>query len=170
MARDDANTSASSPSPALEKIAQQIMQLAEFDEGYCLDFGWRLPVVRRLARNSNLHIIAVDSNKELLEAARQRLSTANLLGSRITVLHVKDLRDSGLPSYFANLIVSQQALKQGSESLPSAKVARLTRPYGGVTIIGKVDSLERTERGPLQETWGMDASICDTRKHNLFDR
>lgn len=154
VAREGANAKTPSTSvtnPSMEKVAQQMIQMADFDEGYCLDFGCGdCQLSESLARNSNLHIIAVDSNVDELEAARKRLSKANLLGSRITVLHVKDLRDSGLPSYFANLIVSQQALQQGSESLPSAEVARLTRPYGGVTILGKAESLERTERGPLQ--------------------
>lgn len=132
------------------EIVQQILDLAGFDEGYCLDLGCGDgKLSEALAELSQLHIIAVDDDPAKLQLARQRLLAKGLLGSRISVIAVDSLTDTGLPNYFANLIVSQRGLELGSEGLPVSEVARLTRPYGGVTLLGKAGHLVRQQRGPL---------------------
>jgi outer membrane protein assembly factor BamB len=131
--------------------AKQIVELAGFDEGYCLDFGCGDgQLSEALAKVSTLHIIAIDSDAAKLKIARERLLASGLLGSRVSVIAVDDLSDTGLPNYFANLVVSQLAFEQGSDDLPKNELSRLVRPYGGITAIGKVGSLTRTARGPLE--------------------
>ncbi len=145
------------PRPAVQSIDAEIDQVAErilrdsnLKEGYCLDLGCgdgRL--AEALARRSQLQIVAVESDPALLSQARRRLHEARLLGARVTVLSVAELSETGLPNYFANLIVSQRALTEGRDWLPASEMSRLLRPYGGVSLVGTTDRLERDERGPL---------------------
>jgi outer membrane protein assembly factor BamB len=143
-----------SPMPVVDiqltAAAEQILTQSKMRAGYCLDLGCGDgQLAMALAQQSDLQIIAIESDPQLLQQARERLLAANLLGSRVTVLAAADLADTGLPNYFANLIVSQQALKDGVESLPLGELERLLRPYGGVWVIGAPDALIRHERGPL---------------------
>ena len=134
----------------LTAAAEQILTQSKMRAGYCLDLGCGDgQLAMALAQQSDLQIIAIESDPQLLQQARERLLAANLLGSRVTVLAAADLADTGLPNYFANLIVSQQALKDGVESLPLGELERLLRPYGGVWVLGAPDALIRHERGPL---------------------
>jgi len=142
----------SSPVSAdIGKIAERILNESQIREGYCLDLGCgdgQLSMA--LAQQSDLHIIAVEMNSDLVQQARERLLEAKLLGSRVTVLAAADLADTGLPNYFANLIVSAKALSHDIESLPSGERERLLRPYGGISLLGSGDALVRNERGPLE--------------------
>lgn len=134
---------------AYRKLAAQMLSESGVRAGYCLDFGCgdgRLSAA--LAEQSELQIIAIDTDAAQLAEARRRLFDQNLLGSRVTVLAVSDLADTALPNYFANLIVSQRGLDVGRDALP-AEWERLQRPYGGVALLGSRENLERLERGPL---------------------
>lgn len=134
----------------IRAVAEQILAQSDITAGYCLDLGCgdgQLSMA--LAQQSDLQIIAIDSDPRLLHKARERLLAANLLGARVTVLAAADLADTGLPNYFANLVVSQKALQHGVESLPSGELERLLRPYGGISVLGTSDALTRHERGPL---------------------
>lgn len=134
----------------LTDAAEQILTQSGIRAGYCLDLGCGDgQLAMALAQQSDLQIIAIESDPELLQQARERLLAADLLGSRVTVLAAADLADTGLPNYFANLIVSQKALKDGVENLPPGELDRLLRPYGGISVLGRPDALTRHERGPL---------------------
>lgn len=122
-----------------DDLAQQVLEGSSKLQGYCLDFGCgdgRL--AEALARRSELHVVAVDRDLEVLQAARERLRATGLYGRRISLLHIESWEDSGLPTYFADLIVSQRDLSgQGlaaDRSWPVAEVGRLQRPYGGMLV------------------------------------
>jgi outer membrane protein assembly factor BamB len=135
----------------ISAAVNRILQESKITSGYCLDLGCGDgQLSEELARNTDLHIVAVDSDPELVQQARVRLQKSKLLGARVTVLNVADLSVTGLPNYFANLIVSQRAVLQGSESIDRSEWERLQRPYGGVAMIGRNDAMERLERGPLK--------------------
>ncbi|MFO0943532.1 MAG: PQQ-binding-like beta-propeller repeat protein [Pirellulales bacterium] len=134
----------------LQDTALAIVERSKCNEGYCLDLGCGdCQLAEALAAETDLHVVAVDTDAKSILAARQRLARRNLLGSRITVLHVSELTDTGLPKYFANLVVSQRALLEKGFKVPDAELAKLTRPYGGVSVIGKADSLAVNRRGAL---------------------
>ncbi len=136
--------------PHYTKIAERILQTADQRAGYLLDLGCGDgQLAEALAKESEFQIIAVDDDPAAVAQARNRLEQSQLLGARVTVLHVSDLSDTGLPNYFANLVVSQRALTQGASSLPLAERERLQRPYGGVAVLGRPDELEPQTRGPL---------------------
>src|SRR5690606_3648896 len=52
-------------------------------------------------------------------------------------------------NYFADLVVSERALKQKLPSAALAEAKRVQRPYGGKLVLGPADALKITSRGPL---------------------
>lgn len=137
-------------SETIIQAAQDILRTSGVVDGYCLDLGCGDgSLAAELARHSNLQVIAVDDDADLLAAARRRLRADRLLGARVTVLHAADLRDTGLPSYFANLIVSARSLTAAG-AVPLAEAERLLRPWGGVQVTGPAQQLQTHVRGPLE--------------------
>jgi len=132
--------------------ADRIVRESGITRGFCLDIGCgdgRL--TEEIARRTDLHVIAVETSPELVAIARRRLHQLKLYGSRVTVLKVDDLSATGLPNYFANLVVSQQSLLSGLQETSQAERERLLRPWGGVSMCGASGGvLQRVERGPLQ--------------------
>jgi len=81
-----------------------------------------------LARNSELEIVGLETDPRKREIARQRLEQAGLLGSRVVV---ESWDIAGLPTYFANLIVSDEAIVSGTQPAKD-KIVRVLRPCGGI--------------------------------------
>jgi outer membrane protein assembly factor BamB len=114
--------------------ARAILETTHVREGYCIAWGvgsGRL--IAELARQSKLHVIAVESDQQRVEAVRRQLLPAGLSGKRVAVIHGNPETVS-LPPYLAGLMVSEDLdalviadrqgfLKRAYESL---------RPYGGV--------------------------------------
>jgi len=61
----------------------------------------------------------------------------------------RDLANTRYPDYCANLVVSSRSINKGESALVAAEAARLQRPCGGVTCVGKPGSLSKKERGAL---------------------
>jgi outer membrane protein assembly factor BamB len=149
---------ASDDSQSWDELALRILDGSSKREGYCLDFGCGdARLAEALARHSDLHVVAVDSDLEALQAARQRLRAAGLYGRRVSLLHIERWDDSGLPSYFADVVVSQRGLDPRQQlspwSWPASEATRLQRPYGGVMVRGSErpeSPLEFDRRGPLE--------------------
>ncbi|MEX0939415.1 MAG: PQQ-binding-like beta-propeller repeat protein [Pirellulales bacterium] len=130
--------------------ADQIIDQAGVQEGYCLDLGCgdgRLAY--ELAKRTDLHIIAVESDAEQVEQARRKLARAGLYGSRVTVLHAP-LESSGLASYFADLVVSARSVAGNAPLPPDAEFRRMQRPYGGTLCLGAAGTLTVDIRGELE--------------------
>ena len=102
-------------------------------EGYCLVLGVGTGrLAEELARQTELHVIAVDPDRAKIEALRERLDAAGLYGARVAA-QVGDPLSLRLPPYFAGLIVSEDLRAAGFEG-GRAFVQRLfhpLRPYGG---------------------------------------
>lgn len=133
---------------AMKNAATEIIKRSGVTEGYCVDLGCgdgRLAFA--LAKQSDLYVVAVDSDPIKVDAARKQLEAAGLLGVRVSV-HVGDPDDTHFPKYFANLVVSQRSLTDAPESVDADEALRLQRPYGGITCLG--ESLAVTTRGPLE--------------------
>lgn len=86
-----------------------------------------------LARRTKLNVLGIEKDREKLTAAREKIQQAGMLGTRIAI-EPWDLAD--LPDHFANLVVSDGALRTGKASAPTDQIARVLRPYGGVVLIG----------------------------------
>ena len=117
--------------------ADNILKQTGVTEGYCLALGVGTGrLVEELARQSSLHIIALDPDATKVEALRKRLDAADLYGTRIA-LHVGDILSSQLAPYLASLIVSEDLSASGVNSGVSfaKEFFRVLRPYGGVACL-----------------------------------
>lgn len=130
--------------------ARRILETTQVRDGYCVAWGvgsGRLIV--ELARQSNLHVIAVEPNADKVAAIRKRLLADGLYGERLVVYHGTP-QSFALPPYLAGLMVSEEA-----HILDAAFLDRVTaalRPYGGVACFPgkKVKHPTLTTRpGPL---------------------
>lgn len=123
---------------AAEQIIQSMWPDAKVPRrGYCLvlDCGaGRLAY--ELANRTELQILCVDRDMKNVEAARSALAAAGLYGVRVAVHHQSS---SSLPygSFFANLIVSDRAIRTGELPGSAKEVVRLLRPDGGLAMIGQ---------------------------------
>jgi len=135
-----------------EKIAQaaaEILNQSGIREGYCVDLGCGDgQLAYELVKQSDLYVVAIDSDPAKVESARRKLGAAGLLGTRVTV-HVGDPAETHFPKYFANLVVSRNSLSDDSEVVKS-EAARLQRPYGGVVCLGQPGEMLLDTRGPLE--------------------
>ncbi|MFO7903693.1 MAG: PQQ-binding-like beta-propeller repeat protein [Planctomycetota bacterium] len=146
---------AASWSSDLSKTAQRILRQTRVTEGYCLDLGCGDgALARELARHSELQVIAVDPDPENVRVARENLFAEGLLGNRITVLR-RTLDQTGLPSYFADLVVSRQSLQDEMSDRVYAEASRLQRPGGGKLCWGRDGEVAVSTREALKGsgTW-----------------
>ena len=132
-----------------ELAAQAIIEQSGITKGCCLDFGCgEGELAYALAKSTDLHIVAIDDDPATVAAARRALDSAAIYGIRVTVLHA-DLQKTNLPDYFANLVVSARSMKQDKTDIPRAEWQRVQRPYGGIAVLGKSESLIVHRRGAL---------------------
>jgi outer membrane protein assembly factor BamB len=132
------------------RAAEEIIHRSGITNGYCLDLGCGDgALAHALAQTTALRVVAVEADPAKVSLARARLTEAGLYGSRVTVLQ-RDVLKTGLPVYFANLIVSGRSVLEGETAVPQGEAARLQRPYGGVYCVGRPDALVVRTRGPLE--------------------
>lgn len=131
--------------------AREIIDRTGITEGYCLDLACGDGALAyELARQTNLHIVAIDADPDNVAAARGKLVAARLYGVRVSV-HCADPADSHLPKYFANLIVSGHSVSAGAAVVDAGEVLRMQRPYGGGACLGPPGEMSVTTRGPLED-------------------
>jgi outer membrane protein assembly factor BamB len=110
--------------------AEAITNETGIKKGYCLvldsDTG---RLAYELAKRTEMKIVGIEDDPKKVEKAKKALDAAGLYGSRI-VVEQWDL--SGLPDYFANLIVSDKMIVSDKFDSPAEEVSRVLRPYGGV--------------------------------------
>ncbi|MBN2738839.1 MAG: PQQ-binding-like beta-propeller repeat protein [Spirochaetales bacterium] len=132
-----------------KKAAKEILEKSGIGHGYCLDVNCGDGALAyELAKISNLHIIATDSNPANVALARKKLNQAGLYGNRVQVQLSETTLDR-YPSYFANLIISGSSVKTGENPLTSS-MPHVQRPYGGILITGKPGSMTMKTRGELE--------------------
>jgi outer membrane protein assembly factor BamB len=139
---DNANTAAA---------AAEIIRLSGIKAGYCVDLGCGDgSLAYELARQTDLHVVAIDPDPEHVAAARRKLAAAGLYGVRVCV-HQGDPAWTHFPKYFANLVVSGRSLQGGPAVVDAAEAHRLQRPYGGVACLGKPGTMQVAVGGPLEK-------------------
>ncbi len=135
----------------IARSAAEIIERSGITAGYCVDLGCgdgRLAY--ELAKQSDLFVVAIDSDPGRVAAARKKLDAAGLYGSRVTV-HVGDPADTHFPKFFANLVVSSRSLGGGARVVDASEAQRLQRPFGGVVCLGAPGSMSVHTRGPLED-------------------
>ncbi len=128
--------------PSDDALSQTVSSHAESvvreagTRGYCLVLGvssGRLAL--ELAKRTSMQIYGVAWDKESAKKARDMLDRAGVYGTKVAI----DVgRPDALPysDYFANVVVSEEALLDGSLNAAASEVMRITKPYGGIQIIG----------------------------------
>ncbi len=125
------------PSDPWTAKAEEILERTGIKDGYCLALGLGSGrLVEELACRSELQVIAIESNAEKVAAARRKLHTMGLYGSRVHILP-GDLASVHLPPFMASLVVSEDLGGCASEEeLPSIeRLFDVLRPFGGVACL-----------------------------------
>ena len=124
---------------------KRILHLTGKESGYALVWGIGTGrLIEELAIQTEMHIIAVDSDKKKVDAFRKRLYSSGLYGTRV-VVHVANPVDFGFPPYLANLIVSED-LSEAGFSLGTAFVKKMfksLRPYGAAACLSIPETREK---------------------------
>jgi len=137
-----------------ESAAQTIVEQTGVKKGWCLVLGCETGrLANELARRTDLRVLGLEDDPKKLAIARRKLAQAGHLGSRVAV---QPWDIASLPDYFANLVVSEEMLTTGVCPAPPSQIARVLRPYGGISFLGSREggaqktSWQRRERGKLQ--------------------
>jgi len=139
------------------EAAELISEQTGVAKGYCLvlDCGWGR-LAYELARKTDLKIVGVEKDSGRVTTARNAIDKAGLYG-RVAVHHT-DSATLPYTKFFANLVVSDQALCTGKLPSSADEVLRMLRPYGGIIAFvlpgNKFDrkELKKWER-PFLEDW-----------------
>jgi outer membrane protein assembly factor BamB len=130
------------------EAARHIVKQTDIRKGYCLVLdSSEGRLAYELARLTDLQIIGVEKDANKVATARKALDKAGLYGR--VVIHQSSFEKLPYTKYFANLIVSDEALCVGK--LPSwhKEVFELVRPYGGVIALGL--PANRPNKGSLKK-------------------
>jgi outer membrane protein assembly factor BamB len=131
-------------------LAGDILAATKATDGYCLLWGLGDGMLAdELARQSSLHVIAVDRDAGEVNEARERLDAELLYGTRVAVLPGDPLALQ-FPPHMASLIVvgEPMAAKLTSDADSVARLFDSLRPYGGVACLSSTTDL----RDPLAAT------------------
>ncbi len=123
---------------AYRSVASRIIAETGVNKGYCLVLGCGTGGLAYALSQAapELQIYAVESDAQKVAQARRALDAAGVYGIRVTV----DRAAPGhLPysDYFANLVVSQEALDEGKLTFSAAEAYRVLKPVGGVLYVGQ---------------------------------
>ena len=123
--------------PVYEAAAEHIVRTTGIKRGYCLVLGCgtgRLAL--ELAKRTELKFCAIEPDRQKAQAARRALDAAGLYGARVLVEH-GDLSQVPFSDYFANLVVSEDALVSGQMPGSAKEAFRMLKPLGGTLCIGQ---------------------------------
>lgn len=121
-------------------------------DAYCVSMGAGSGgLISELIRQSELRIIVVDPDADLVARLRQTYSALGLYGTRITA-HVGDPLKFELPPYIASLVVCENPKGLGltEDSNAVAELYRVIRPYGGTAWL----SGDETQHAKIASTVG----------------
>lgn len=118
--------------------ADAIVKQSGATKGYCLVLGCGSGrLAYELAQRTELKIYGVDSDAAKVAAAREALDAAGVYGTRVTVDQCDLNRPLPYSDYFANLIVSEDALVSGELIASAEEALRMLKPCGGVMLLGQ---------------------------------
>ncbi|RKX99941.1 hypothetical protein DRP77_12420, partial [Candidatus Poribacteria bacterium] len=125
--------------PVFEEVAERILEETGIRRGYCLVLGCGSGrLAYELAKRSELIIYGIELDVEKVKRAREALDRAGIYGTRVTV-EAGPLSELPYPDYFANLIVSEEALVSGRPVGKASELFRVLKPCGGMIYIGQTE-------------------------------
>jgi outer membrane protein assembly factor BamB len=119
---------------------QAILKHLQDMDGHALCLGVKVETIDGLLRDTNLRIVAVDTDATKVDSLRRRYQAAGLYGHRISAHHQDDPTQFPAPPHFANLVIveGKPAKDLDSQSLQGIYLA--TRPYGGILCLNRTDT------------------------------
>ena len=124
--------------------ARQILAEAGTSEGYCLLLGIGDggpsggKLLKALLAESELNVIAVERDAEIVESMRREMDEAGVYGRRISILPGA-IASLELPPYFASVIIAKDVEASGFDEESKVFIERVyhsLRPYGGLAWLG----------------------------------
>ena len=123
--------------PIYEAAAEHIVRTTGIKRGYCLVLGCGTGrLAFELAKRTELTICGVEPDLDKVKAARRALDAAGLYGARVLVEH-SELSQVPFSDYFANLVVSEDAMLSGQMPGSAKEAFRMLKPLGGTICIGQ---------------------------------
>ncbi len=114
------------------KLARQVLALADADEGYALAFGvddGRM--LEAFAEESSMHFVATDPDEATVNGLRRKYDYMDLYGERI-VLQQGDPQQFQAPPYLFNLVMLGDATAARLHDPATIRlIYESVRPYGG---------------------------------------
>ncbi len=124
------NDSAGSPTA---EVVNTLRKLCGSDAGYAISLGiGSSPLIDELVAQTNLHVIAVDTDRNKVEQLRRKMDAPGLYGIRIAA-HVGDPLHFRFPPYMASLIVCENGSVKGTDAVKA--LFKPLRPYGGTACL-----------------------------------
>jgi len=123
-------------SPVYEAAADRIVRETNIKRGYCLVLGCGTGrLAYELANKTELRICGIESDEKKAEAAREALDSAGMFG-RVRVDHCT-YSEIPYSDYFANLVVSEDAMISGQLPGDANEALRMLKPMGGTVYLGQ---------------------------------
>lgn len=117
--------------------ATAIINKTKVDRGICLVIGSEQGHLGlEIAKQTQLRVVAVDTDADRVRESREMLKAAGVYGSRVTVHWVKEISQLPFVGHFANLVVSESPVVTDQSPEVAAEVFRVLRPDGGVAYLG----------------------------------
>ncbi len=126
------------PAPAeTAATAEAIIKETGAEAGYALVVDCnRGGLALELAKRTKLYVVAAFPDASNADAARKVYARANLHVSRIVAYHQPPGTKLPLPSFFADLVVSEAATGGGALPQDAENLNRMLKPIRGVALIG----------------------------------
>jgi outer membrane protein assembly factor BamB len=122
---------------SLEKAADYILADSKHSAGYAVVLDCRTgQLAYELAKRSDLYVVAVFADETAAGLARDQYAEAGMHLSRVVTCTAKPGTPLPFPSYFADLIVSEEAVLGGEFPSNTDELLRLQKPIRGVALIG----------------------------------
>ena len=120
------------PSKGNTRLARDLLKNADAPSNYVICFGLDDgELIRGLITESELHVVGVDENADVLDQMRREFDQSGLYGERVTLFHGSP-HSFKAPSYFARLVVlGKRSAEQYSQPDFLKEMYRSVRPYGG---------------------------------------
>ena len=117
-------------------IAAEILQHVPERQGLCVVWGVNDgQLIYELVRQTQFQILALDSNQKRVAHLRKQFDDRGLYGTRVSLLHVANLNQAPVTEQFANLIVSESLLADGTLPGSAPELHRLLQPGRGTAVL-----------------------------------
>ena len=108
-------------------------------------------LIRALVADSEMQVVACDSDAARVERLRRELDREGVYGTRVSI-HLLEGKTLPYGDFLANFIASESQLAGGTCPVPSAELHRCLRPSGGVLVAGVLNGTSAS-RACMDSWW-----------------